>query len=264
MAWPRRRSVTRSTSTSTCVGGATRASMSASTAPPSGKPVFTATVVYVSVVPEKNTPTPGAGRGPRGAVALNPLGRDFYPARRPRCRARPAQQGAGPRRRAGPHRRGRGLPAARRSGEPRLPGPDGSQRHDVRPARPPVRVLHLRHALVRERRLRRRGRRHCRAAPGARARSRASTRCGPRAVASARTPRLCSGPAKLCQAFGIDRRCDGVDLTVAAKARRGSATTARRRRRDPATVDPHRHLGRGRSSVAVVRRRGDPNLSRRG
>ncbi len=33
----------------------------------------------------------------------------------------------------------------------------------------------------------------------------------------ARDAALCSGPAKLCQAFGIDRRFDGADLTVAAK-----------------------------------------------
>ena len=32
------------------------------------------------------------------------------------------------------------------------PGPDAAQRDDVRPARPALRVLHLRHALVRERR----------------------------------------------------------------------------------------------------------------
>ena len=48
---------TRSTSTSTWVGGATRASTCMSTAP-RGRDVFTAVVVYVSVVREKHTPTP--------------------------------------------------------------------------------------------------------------------------------------------------------------------------------------------------------------
>ena len=37
-------------------------------------------------------------------------------------------------------------------GEPRVPGRDAAERADVRSARPALRVLHLRHALVRERR----------------------------------------------------------------------------------------------------------------
>ena len=41
--------------------------------------------------------------------------------------------------------------AVRRRREPRVPGHDAAHRGDVRPARAPLRVLHLRHALVRQR-----------------------------------------------------------------------------------------------------------------
>ena len=57
----------------------------------------------------------------------------------------------------GPDRRGRGLPGRRRPGLPRLPRSNRAQRHHVRPPRPALRLLHLRHALVRQRRLRPRG-----------------------------------------------------------------------------------------------------------
>ena len=42
-----------------------------------------------------------------------------------------------------------------------------------------------------------------------------STRCGPARPAARRDRDLCSGPAKLCQALGIDRAFDGADLVTA-------------------------------------------------
>ena len=74
---------------------------------------------------------------------------------------------------------------------------------------------------------------------------------------------LCSGPAKLCQAFGIDRRYDGIDLTVPAKTAPwiGDDGTS-------PPIDPGQSTRIG-ISVAVDHPwrwyvRGDPNLSRRG
>lgn len=83
-----------------------------------------------------------------------------------------------------------------------------------------------------------------------------------RARSAARTDRdLCSGPAKLCQALGIDRRHDGVDLAAPSSPlrvcddRTDVPTSPGRSRRvgiSVATERPWRFF--------VV---GDPNLSRR-
>ncbi len=74
---------------------------------------------------------------------------------------------------------------------------------------------------------------------------------------------LCSGPAKLCQAFGIDRRYDGVDLTVAAKAAPWIG--------DDGTPPPDAPSSSKRIGITVAVDHpwrwyvaGDPNLSRRG
>ena len=72
---------------------------------------------------------------------------------------------------------------------------------------------------------------------------------------------LCSGPAKLCQAFGIDRAFDGVDLT-----RESRAEAMDRRRRHAAAPNPGRSSRVG-ISVAVEHEwrwfvSGDPNVSR--
>ena len=79
----------------------------------------------------------------------------------------------------------------------------------------------------------------------------------------ARDVALCSGPAKLCQAFGIDRRFDGADLTVASKTAPWIGDDGAP---PPAAPGISKRIG---ISVAVDHEwrwfvRGDPNLSRRG
>jgi DNA-3-methyladenine glycosylase len=74
---------------------------------------------------------------------------------------------------------------------------------------------------------------------------------------------LCSGPAKLCQAFGIDRRSDGTDLTIPTKTAPWIGDDGTR---PPASAGTSPRVG---ISVAVDHPwrwfvRGDPNLSRRG
>ena len=67
--------------------------------------------------------------------------------------ARAAGDGAREPGRCGTNRRGRGLRRPQRSREPRLPGTDAPHPGHVRRSRAPVRLLQLRHALVRERRV---------------------------------------------------------------------------------------------------------------
>ena len=172
---------------------------------------------------------------------------------RPRGRARAAGLRAPPsdpgRRRRGAGDRDGGL---RRNGGRRLarvPRPHRPHRRHVRPAGTRVRVLHLRHVLLREPGLPARGHRVGGAAagrpgdrgrgagrqapdgripgnsgipggcgiPGERARPGECGRPGQRDRAGrARTPiaarDLARGPARLCQALGIDRGLDGADV----------------------------------------------------
>ena len=88
--------------------------------------------------------------------------------------------------------RGRGLRGRRRPGLARLPGRDAAQRGDVRAARTPVLLLHLRHALVRQRRVRGRRRRHRGPAAGRRGGRGRST---PRAPGGRRPAACATSPA---------------------------------------------------------------------
>ena len=111
--------------------------------------------------------------------------------------------------------------------ESRLPGPTrATPPCSVR--RAPLRVLHLRHALVRQRRCGDRGRgRPC--CCGRRRPSTASTlmRAGrPRRAATGPA----NGPAKLCQAFGLDRPSTAPTSSPAIGAWRSWTTAPRHRR----------------------------------
>ena len=129
-----------------------------------------------------------------------------------------------------PHRRGRGLPRRARPGQPRRSGAR-------RPATPsmfgPAGHLYVyftygmhwcANAVVR-----RRGRGHRRAAAGRRAARRARRDAARAAGAARRRPR--HGPAKLCQALGLDRAFDGADLVTADRGITIVDDGVRRRRR---------------------------------
>ena len=155
---------------------------------------------------------------------------------------------------------GRGVRGRRRPRLARLPGPHRPHRGDVRAGRAPVLLLHLRHALVRERRVRpRRGRRR-RAA--ARRRGRRRARRGPRAGGRPRgaTPTWPAArpgwPAVSAWApthNGVDLFDDASPVRLESCARaapaRGAGRPARRhqRRRGPtmAVLAGRRALGVG-------------------
>ena len=141
-------------------------------------------------------------------------------------RPRPAQQAARRRRERRAHRRGRGV-HGRRPGEPCVPRADPPQRDDVRQGRGAVRLLHLRHASLRQRRDRIGRRRPGRAAAGGHARRRASTRCGPGGPAApiGRSP---TGPASCARRSGSTspRRARPVRDRLAGVDRRRRRATA--------------------------------------
>ena len=86
-----------------------------------------------------------------------------------------ARRGAPARRGRGPADRGRGVRRRRRPRLARLPRPDPAQRGDVRPARPPLRLLHLRDAPLLQRRRRTGGHAPARCCSGRARSSTAST-----------------------------------------------------------------------------------------
>lgn len=84
---------------------------------------------------------------------------------------------------------------------------------------------------------------------------------------------LCSGPARLCQAFGLDRRDDGADLVPAAASLAAASSPVRGRLpifiADDGTPPPDRPGRSGRIGVSRAPNRpwrfyvaGEPNVSR--
>src|SRR6266536_3341899 len=164
----------------------------------------------------------------RGAAA--PSG-GLLPPPGARGGTRPARPAAGPRRAGGPRSRaagrGGGVRRLRQGpGQPRLPGRDQPQRGDVRPARTPVRLFHLRHALLRERGLRPawRGPGRAAASGAAGARRRADGRSPARQPSWRPAPRprprdrgagprrLARGPARVTEALGLAAWANGAGL----------------------------------------------------
>ena len=188
----------------------------------------------------------GRDREPRGGGLRPPAAALVLRATVDRRRARAARPAAGPR----PARRQRGWPPGSSRPRPtsraiRRAIRSGGRRARTEVmfgrARPPVRVLHLRHALLHERGHRSPTGRGARCCSGPPSRSRASRRWRP--TGGRIGPRLlCSGPARLTQALAIGRDDNGADLVkdpglfllagspVAARAGRPEHTGRRQRR----------------------------------
>ena len=175
--------------------------------------------------------TPGSGppRGPDAPGLLRPAfragraGAARLPDREP-DRGRPGR---------GRAHRGRGVCGGERSRLARIPREDGAERGDVRAARTRIRVLHLRHALLREPGLPGQRQRICGTAAGRPGHRGGGTRprpadwgapWGPGGIAPPERTQtktavpfrdLARGPARLCQALDIDRSLDGADVCLA-------------------------------------------------
>ena len=193
--------------------------------------MFTATITYVCVdarhddqdaVPDDVRAELGPllqSEPPAPSVACSTrtsLGSHVLPARPSRGRARPAQQGAG-RAAAGPAASSRSRRTAARvdPASHAFRGPTAAQRDDVRSAPGGLYVyftygMHWCANVVC-------GEEGVAGAVLLRALAplRGLERCGAARPAARRDRDLCSGPAKLCQALGIDRTFDGADLPTA-------------------------------------------------
>ena len=158
------------------------------------------------------------------------------------------------------HRRGRGVLRRRGPRQPRLPGPDAPQRHDVRRARAcctctsPTACTGAPTSCA----ARTAGPRRC--SSGRSTRSRGSRPCGPAGRRPAPRRDLTNGPAKLCQALGIERSLDGADLVTGDRgiAVVDDGTPPPRR---PRPVDPHRPDARAPSTRGAGSFAGDPYVS---
>ena len=205
---------------------------------------------------------PGAGRArPTGRTSRRPCRSTGTPTGATRVRWPPTCWArcscATTRRRvdARAHRRGRGVLRGRRPRQPRLPGHDAPQRARCSGRRAACTCTSPTACTGAPTRCAATRARAWRCCCG---RSRRST--GVDAMRAARpTARrdrdLCSGPAKLCQAFGLDGTFDGADLVTGRPGRARSSTTARRRRRARSRPRASACRAGARAPVALVRPR---------
>ena len=154
----------------------------------------------------------------------------------------------------GAPRRGRGVPRARRSGQPRVPGRDAAQRDDVRPARLALRLLHATACTGARTRCAGRERRRTRCCCARPRRSPGSTSCasgGSRRGATATSPRA-GQPRSGVRVRPVVRRRRPHARSGPHRRRRHAA--ARRARRSPCASGSARGQGR-RVAVPVLRAR---------
>ena len=149
--------------------------------------------------------------------------------RRPRRRPGAAGGDDHPCRRDRAAHRGRGVRRRERPRVARLPRPDPAHRGDVRPGGSPLRLLHLRHALVRQRRLRPDRRRQ--RGPAAGGRGGGGRGASPRRGVRASAPRdWARGPARLATTLALAstrrRRCSTPVCRVAGVDLRASGAQA--------------------------------------
>ena len=167
---------------------------------------------------------------------------------RPGGRPRPRRLHPSLRRGRRPHRRGRGLSPGRRA-QPLVHRQDPPQRRALRSARPPLRLLHVRHALLRQCGLRSGGLRGGECCSGRSSREQGLDRMAERRGIGPRRALLCSGPARLAQALGIGREQNGMPAWVEPLV----VLPRERGRRAEHRGDAAHRRGRRRQAVALRR-----------